>query len=356
MSLLADRILYKKNWGDTRAGVKLEFDIVGHQLGEVSRKMYGARVVSLDDATAAFAYELSLGLNPETVMDSLQYFRLPTQRMWFEFRRDAFLPETPPGHTGFLLEKTSEEGFSIMLVDEETREVGTYMTGSLIKFFFSINEAETLAMNNPLNLSFRQRTFYALGMQYEPGSDLDKLSSNAELMSNDPWRLFSQHVEFDFADPKYDRHPSLRGDVTTMYLQELAGTIRHVLAILLLYHFPPVERYVREPRKGRRIVNGKSRPYFSFEEISVRFPKRKPVNPYKWVRNGLPKPEHRKRAHDVDGHWRRLRALTDAELRDLGRPRASLAPHEFFKYTWVRAHQRGDSSLGFSIKRKRIIS
>ncbi|MNV89283.1 hypothetical protein D3C71_1835660 [compost metagenome] len=127
-----------------------------------------------------------------------------------------------------------------------------------------------------------------------------------------------------------------------------------MLAFLLLTHFPPVQLYARKPQQGRRIVNGQSRPYLKVEDLRITWPKRKPLNVLRWVKSGLPKEPIHKRAHDVDGHWRRLRPLTDTEIDELGKPRWMLAPHEFYKHTWVHDHQRGDARLGFVHKRKRI--
>jgi len=367
MSLLADRILYKKNWGEPDAIAK-DFDRINRELlADTARKVYSSKVITLDDQAATLAYELSLHLNPERVLDSLQYFRLPTNKLWIEFRRDAFLPETPKGTTAFLLEKISETAFSISLIDEEIRDRGNVMSGSLVKFFFSRDRNELRSMGNPLGLSFRQRTYFALGMQYQAGSDLDKIFEDIGLMVNQspkdlmeqeqhPWRLLSEHIEFDIASIGPDKVPQGFAKFADQYLQELAGTIRHVLAILLLYYFPPVERYERQPQKGRRIINGKSRPFLGFDEVKIRIPNRKPTNPYKWVRSGLAKTDIGKRRHDVDGHWRKVRLLTMDELLALGKPVDQLEPRDFYKWAWVRDHQRGDINRGFVRKRRHLVA
>ena len=365
MNLLADRILYQKNWGHIQVRDSA-YDLMNKNvLQPITKGIYGSKIVVLDDPTAELAYQLSLTLQPAQIIESLQYFRLPSPRMWFEFRRDAFLPETPPGTTGFLLERFGEDGFSISLVDEEVRTGGNVITGSLIKFYFSINADEIAALGNPLKLSFRQKTFFALGMQYEPGTDLDRifkdianLSAQTEMVGNgfdDDWHRASEHFEFSSSLQDLRQYPGY-ANMLQQYVEELAGTTRHVLALLMLYHFPPVEHYERKSKKGRRVINGQSRPFFSFEEVKVRIPRRKPTNPYKWVRNGLPKVETRKRAHEVDGHWRCVRPLTVAEINALDKPVSQLTDRERYKYTWVKSHQRGDATIGFVRKTKLLTS
>lgn len=360
MQLLADRILYKKNWGDFKH--KTSFDLANIKaLQGVGQLLYSSKIVSLDDAAAELAYQVSLGLNPQEVLNSMEYFRLPADRMWIEFRRDTFLPETPPGYTGFFLEKTSEEGFAISLFDEEIRPEATTITGSLIKFHFSRNPHDLTGISNRIPLSFRQTMYYALGLTYEPGVELDSIfrdiaNLSSEANDNTAWHIASRHFGFEFM---YGKPPELTdrelNQLIQTYLNELAGTVRHVLAVLLLYYFPPVETYHRVPtQKGRRIINGKSKPYLSFEDVSVKIPKRRPDNPYRWVRTGLPKMEIHKRRHDVDGHFRRIRPLNQAELEALGIPEEQLAEHQRYKYVWVRAHQRGDAALGFVRKRKHL--
>lgn len=369
MGLLADKLLYRKNWGSTG---EHRLNSYNHMLlADISKRVYPSRIVSLDDATAAFAYEYSMELTPKHLLEILGYCRLPTERMWFEFNRESFLPQTPPGQTGFFLEKTSEDGFSIIIVDLETRATGPVITPSLFKFHFSTNPDEIQRFDNPLRLSFRQKTFYGLGMVYEPlAGDLRDTITNAlsdeshrELIEEErAWRQIALHFEFDAliagGSSGILKDARLRQTIVDMaeeYLQELAGTIRHVLAILSLYHFPPVEHYVRKPQPGRRIVNGQTKPYLGFEEMNIKWPKRKPVNPYKWVSKGLATTGIAKRRHEVDGHWRAYRKLTEAELDALGRPRELLEPHEFYKYTWVKSHERGDARIGY-VRKRRVIT
>ncbi len=364
MKLLADRILYKKNWGKFKDSNKVFEHINSKLLSDTARKIYSTKVVALDNATSELAYELSLSLYPRQVMENLRYFRLPADRLWFEFRRDSFLPQTPPGTTGFMLEKFGNEGFSVSLVDEEERADGNAMSASLIKFYFSLDRDDIRSLNNPLHLSFRQRTYFALGMQYEPGTDIDEILNDIQGfskgvmpdMNNDVWHNVSEHFDFDIAVAGDSGVPEGFSKYASHYLQELAGTIRHVLAILMLYYFPPVEHYQRIPQKGRRIINGQSKPFLSFEDMKIRVPKRKPINPYKWVRKGLATTDIGKRRHEVEGHWRKVRPLTKKELDDLDRPRSQLMPHEFYKTVWVRKHERGDAALGYVRKRKHLVS
>ncbi|MNY11103.1 hypothetical protein D3C86_1441130 [compost metagenome] len=217
----------------------------------------------------------------------------------------------------------------------------------VMSFHFD-SDFERLNQENPLKLSHQEKMRYCFGFGYKP--DPDGLDFEV--------RYLTQHADVRFLSPFYaEQYHKLNAEVAFFQtLNEVSGTLRHVLAMVLLMHFPPVTFYSRKQQQGRRIINGQSRPYLRVEDMQVAWPRRKPVNALRWVKSELPKEPIHKRAHEVDGHWRKLRPLTDAELDALGKPRALLAPHEFYKYTWVREHQRGDAKLGFVHKRKHVVA
>lgn len=372
MSLLADRILYKKNLMGAGTPVLRVGELIG-------QRMPSTKIIHLDDSAAGLAYEISKNLNPTEIIANLPYFRLPQDRMWFEFTRVGFFGEIDlninplnplntsdlPQRMGYFLERRGENGFMLTVVDEFSDEdmiktafndVFSYtveVVPSIYSFYFTTDHEETSgAFKDPniLRLSKRMMLELTLGLAYEPSPDDDNYQMN----------YLAQHVDiqhsFDIDDVLFgsdSKNIREHQERSVVYLRELQGVLRHALAILLLYHFPPIKRTIRVPKTGRRIVNGKSRPYFGSEEIKIEWPRRRPINPYKWVRKGLPQTIH-KCQHDVDGHWRRVRALRIEEIEALGRPIEELKPHEFYKNVWVKAHKRGDPALGYKRKRNMV--
>src|SRR5574343_134248 len=93
LSFLADRLLYKKNWANFNT--KTSYDISNiKELKRIGQNLYSSRIITLDDETAALAYNISLNLIPEEIINQLAFFKLPSKKGWFEFRRNSILPET----------------------------------------------------------------------------------------------------------------------------------------------------------------------------------------------------------------------------------------------------------------------
>lgn len=341
MELFADKLLYRKNW-HTSTYSMYAFD-------SFAPKMYQARVISLDDHAAKLAHDLSLKLDLLEIHNNLRFLRLPSERIWVEMSRRAFFgnPTLEKGRVGYLLERTTETGFRISMIEEMIASPDDAILPVVVSFNFD-SDFEKLDQENPMKLTHRQKMRYCFGFGYTP----DKDGLDFEV------RWLTQHTDVRFLSDFYAEQYRTLGAESAFFetLNEVSGTVRHILAIVLLMHFPPVTFYSRKQQQGRRIINGQSRPYLKVEDLQVAWPKRKPVNVLRWVKSELPKDPVHKRAHDVDGHWRRLRPLTEEELDALGKPRSLLAPHEFYKHTWVRDHQRGDAKLGFVHKRKHVVA
>jgi len=362
MALFADRILYKKNWqvprdnsGRDPQGDRERVALVRGILGGIAAKLYTTRIYTVNDQALRMLHDVSRSINSDIALRNIDLFRLPHERIWVELDRQAMFPHTDaPGNTAYLLERRGDTGFTVMILEEWHGDnvVGPQMHPWMIAFEFN---------SEPTKL---QKSHFP----FEPGEKMQFCMGWTDRMVEAYYpgtsAALAKHMEITVS-PDYNRAIGYKiGDRTVdeatrqamlQELPEIAGTLRHIMGFLLLLHFPPVARSGGR-KSGTRLVNGKNRPYLHVDTLTLHIPKRKTS----WDLSHVLKAARgaAKRRHEVSGHWRKYRKLTDVELNEIcvsrGITRAELGPQEFYKWSWVREHERGDAGIGHTVRHRHL--
>lgn len=318
--MFADFVLHRKNWLH-----KTLFD----NFGEIERNLYSSKIYRFDKESSRVAAAIS-HITIDQCLKLIPLAMLPYDNVWVEIDREAYFGElfkntgqyTDPGtNMAFFYQRLSETVWSVRVVDSSIENDKESVALWPIEFLFDVEGRGDWPEGR---LYFKEFSDLAWGYMKDPNSNVegyDQLLSHV----NVAWGVDPQTRKVGFNDIGESRN------VAHNIVREVAGTVRRAMILLLMLNAPPVE-HVEIKRSGMRVVNQKPRPVLSYRDLRITIPKRR-YDYADGILKGLLKQVRHLRRHIVKGHWRRWGD----------------------RLVWVRAHERGDASLGYASNRANVV-
>lgn len=360
-STLADDLI--REWSSKKYRTRVDLQ------GWVPRQVALARKFSLDDEMSAFMADLAYASMPSLHsprrvaqwLDGLRVMsRLPHDLTWIEYdmkkraarSRDAYNAQlasyTGPQRCGWLIRR---------LVDNEV-DIGDGVIRTREGEWFEAVPCSSQSMSSDdwvtgrlLDIPNAGPFGYVWTTGADPLPNVEWLEKSDYIISRaltgiDSYR--SAHVTLTKAAFVVS-NPAMMKVVDEMkprrYLEEQAGDLRYLWALLATINDLPILRTQIKPDRGH-MVRGSYKRFSEHTMITLRVPGRASLSAV--ARRALR--ASRRRAHQVRGHWRVDWRAAPAALcehvwvSEDGQVRCRECKG---RKTWIHEHQRGDASVGF---------
>ena len=314
---------------------------------DLRMKLRSARRFSLEDHVVRECVRKA-GDKPARIVERAEMLKLPFERMWVEYSNGA------------RLDAINEYRQSIERPRYSDHEWRKYRAGFLLERVGSPNGSADVVLATAFT-SDEDGIYgvapvgYLLGAGASSKSfDLHPNPEIAQALRITSWGYGAGEDEEHFAYALPDERlldlgcPTVENFVTgpalatknlnAEHTQKLVfegvnqgrGDMRFILTLMQMINVVPIKKVYAQAVQTHYNYKGKNVPYLDHQIVSIEVGKTKVIKVVDHAFRQAEKEHARKRAHEVRGHFRVYHKGTKEERR-----------------TWIKAHQRGDASLGF---------